>query len=100
MDFELTDEHSKTRRVEREPLVATDSFPDFPRMLGPHERLVFQIDYPTTKWVGFPHPHTGKPQTYTMQAVFEITPDEASKKSGVWTGRIVSKAENYVFHNS
>jgi len=98
--FELTDEHGETRTVVREPLAETGSRPDFARMLGPHEQWVIQIDYPTTKWLGFPHPHTGDPETFTMQAVFESKPNEVSKRFGVWIGRVVSKGEKYVFRNS
>jgi len=97
LSFELSDENGKTWTVKKKPRDWTMNNPDY-WTVEPHECLVLDVHFADTNiWEGFPRP-SGVSQAFTMRAVFEIRPDKESHESAAWTGRAVSKADQYVFY--
>ena len=98
LSFEVTDDKGKTWKVQKGPRGWDKNFPDY-WTVAAHENLVLDVYFADADtWQRFPRP-TGGPQTYTMRAVFETSPDEESKKYSVWTGRVVSTADKYTFYS-
>jgi hypothetical protein len=97
LSFEFTDASGETWTAKKKPRDWTKNYPDF-WTVGAHESLVLDVQIANTDtWEGFPRPQ-GVSQTFTMRAVFEFRPDEESRQHSVWTGRIVSKSDKYVFY--
>jgi len=92
--FELTDQSGQKWIVRKEPREWSKNYPDF-WTIESQEQLVLDVEFGKTGlWDGLPPSHG----TFTMRAIFEIRPDEFLMKHSVWTGRIVSKADKYVFY--
>jgi hypothetical protein len=100
LSFEFTDEAGKKTVARR---VVADYGKNVLHwwILQPQESLVMDVYFADSdKWQGFPHPAGyGNSQTVTMRAVFEIHPNEVPSADGLWTGRVVSQPEKYVFYN-
>jgi len=97
LSFELTEQDGKTRTIKKKPRSWTKNFPDY-WTVGPHESLVVDVEFAdTSTWEGFPQP-SGVSQSFTMRAVFEIPQGDQAQQHSVWTGRVVSKADEYVFY--
>lgn len=58
--------------------------------LTPGESHVFLLELGDSQWEGVPVPTTDAGLALTLQAIYEVKPDEQSAKNGVWTGRILS----------
>jgi len=98
LTFEFTDESGKKWIAKKEEQVWTKNFPDW-WTLEPHESLVIDVNFADTNtWVGFPSPTNGS-QTVTMQAILEFKPNDVTRQYGIWTGRVVSKAEKVTFYH-
>lgn len=97
LSFEFTDATGKTRTAKKKPKRWVKNYPDF-WTVAAHENLVLDVQFSDTDiWEGFPRPK-GVSEAFTMRAVFEFQPDDQSQKNSVWTGRVVSKAEKYMFY--
>ena len=70
-------------------------------VLQPQESLVLDVYLADSgQWQGFPDlARYGDSETVTMRAVFEIKSNEVPPQDGLWTGRVFSKPEQYVFYN-
>jgi hypothetical protein len=94
--FELSDAKGNTWTARK---TETVWFKNWPAVwtIPAHECLVLDVQFADRNlWKGFPE--AGWPsQTFTMRAVFQIFPDHYSRPGAVWSGRIVSKADKYVF---
>jgi len=67
--------------------------------LEPHESLVLDVHFGDSEsWEGFPRPEHGS-QPITMQVVFEFKPDDEARQHAVWTGRVTSKADKFIFYH-
>jgi hypothetical protein len=98
LSLELTGNSGETWTVKKKTRVWFRNYPDY-WTLGPHESLVLDVEFADGNvWDGFPRPQ-GVSQKFKMRAVFEIRPEEYSREHSIWTGRAVSKAEEYVFYN-
>ena len=98
LTFEFTDENGKKWVAKKKPQGWTRNFPDWVT-LGAHTSVVLDVYFGDSgTWQGFPLPENGS-QTVTMQAVFEFKPDDESRKDGIWTGRVESKADKVVFYH-
>jgi hypothetical protein len=103
LSFEITDKSGKAWVVKKIPIVFHSNIPLFLE-LGPNESLVLDVNLADSKiWEGLPPlglPPTGTeaPVTLKMRAVFEIHPDGESEQSSVWTGRVVSKTDDYAIY--
>jgi len=97
LSFELTDSTGKTRIAKKKPRDWTKNYPDF-WTIAAHESLVIDVNFADTDtWEGFPRPQSVS-QAYLMRAVLEFRADDESRQHFVWTGRVVSKADKYVFY--
>ncbi len=105
LSFEISDGSGKTWIVKKKPRGWTRNFPDW-WTLDPHDNLVIDIHFNDAGvWDGFPWPvDASQPyrqdasQTFKMRAVVDFArPDEFSKKYSIWTGRAVSKVDEYEF---
>lgn len=97
LSFEFTDAAGKTWIATKKPGEWTKNFPDF-WTIPPNESLVLEVFFADADvWEGFPRPQ-GVSEAFTMRAIFEFQPDDQSRKHSVWTGRVVSKADKYVFY--
>ena len=98
LSFELSDKSGKKWVAKKGMSVWTKNYPDW-STLKPHESVVIDVYFADTgMWKGFPCPENGS-QTVTMRAIFEIKPDDWSKKNGVWTGHVASKADKFTFYH-
>ena len=97
LSFELTDESGKTWTAKKKPRGWRKNFPDS-WTVAPHECLVLDVDFADAAvWEGFSRP-SGISETLKMRAIFEIQTDKESEQHSVWTGRAVSKTDEYVFY--
>jgi hypothetical protein len=97
LSFELTDESGKTWTAKKKPRSWDQNYPDY-WTIDPHESLVLDVEIAGADiWEGFPRPSRGS-QKLRMRAVFEIRPDHQSQEHSVWTGRAISKPDDYVFY--
>jgi hypothetical protein len=95
--FEVTDAKGKTWTVSKKVREWDKNFPDY-WTVKPHECLVIDVEFADSGiWEGFPRP-VGTSEAYRMRAVFEIQRDKHSQEHSVWTGRAVSKVDDYVFY--
>jgi len=98
LKFEITDEQGNKSLAQKKLRPWEKNFPAF-WTLQPRENLVIEVHCADANiWQGFPWPAKGT-QTVTMQAIFEFAPDRESRENGVWTGRVVSKADKFVFYH-
>jgi hypothetical protein len=99
LSFEITDTSGKKSVAQRFTRLYTKNMLHW-WILQPQESLVLDVYFADLRWQGFPHPaRYGDSETVTMRAVFEIKSSEVPPQNGLWTGRIFSKPEQYVFHN-
>ena len=99
LSFEFTDDTGKTWTAEKKPRGWRANEP-FYWILEPHENLVFDVQFTSAStWNGFPdvQPHMRK--VVSMRAIFEIQPDDESRRQGVWTGHVQSQSGKYTFLN-
>jgi hypothetical protein len=83
--------------VVKQPREWTKNYPDW-QSIPPGESLVIDV-YPSRDWKDFPLPAKGKEIKVRLQAVYEIKPDEQTKKEGVWTGKVESQMQEYTIYN-
>ncbi len=83
--------------AKKKPMEWTKNYPDFME-LAPGEHYVIDV-YPHRGWTGFPLPASGKEMKLKLRAVYEIRPDDDSKKLNVWTGRIESDPVDVTLYN-
>jgi hypothetical protein len=96
LSFEISDRKGKTWRAQRKPRPWDKNVPYY-LLLEPHDQMVIEVTPANPdEWEGFPHA-PDQPQTFKMRAIFEIKPDRESKRLEVWTGRVVSKIDDYTF---
>ena len=95
--FQVTDQNGEEFTVTKKMHEWTKNYPDF-LVLGPGEHLVIDA-YPERDWDKFPLPATGKEKKVSIQAVYEIKPDDKTKESKIWTGRIASEKKEYTVYN-
>jgi len=100
LSFEITAPNGKVWHIEKGPHAWKRNFPSW-WTLPPHESQVLEVYFADSKtWSLTPFPRPLEdPETYTLRAIFEIGPSAEAKKNGVWTGRIMSPAEKYVFYS-
>lgn len=98
LSFEITDMHGKKWVAKKKPTRFNMNFPEF-WTLDPHQSMVMEVFFADLDtWEGFPLPESGS-QTVTMRAIFAFKPDDESRKLGVWTGSVVSKADKFTFYH-
>jgi hypothetical protein len=94
LSFEAKSQSGKLWVAKKKPRAWSKNYPDY-WTLAPHESLVIDVYFSDqATWDGFPQPQ-GESETFTISAVFEVKPDDASRKYGVWTGRAVSQPAKY-----
>jgi hypothetical protein len=101
LSFEITDRSDEKSVAQRVHSLYTKNVLHW-RILQPQESLVLDVFFADLgQWQGFPHPaRYGDSETVTMRAVFEFNPVVRKPlPDGVWTGRVFSKPEQYVFYN-
>ena len=99
LSFQFTDQSGKEWVVKKKPRAWSKNYPDYVT-LEPEESLVLDVYFTNaTIWDGFPHPAGAVGEPFTMSAVFEVKPDDSSRKYSVWTGRVASKPGKYVFRD-
>ncbi len=97
LSFQLTDEHGKTWTARKKLRAWSRNYPDY-WTLGPQESLVVDVAFfDSDLWEGFPTPKVSS-WKLKMCAVYEVRPDRESEENSVWTGRSISKADDYVFY--
>jgi len=101
LSFEITD---KTGRKSVARRVAMDFQKNTLNwwVLQPQESVVLDVFFADPqKWEGFPHLRRyGESATVTLRAVFEFNLNVRKPlPEGLWTGRVVSKPEEVVFHH-
>ncbi len=97
LSFELTDENGKTWTAKKKGRAWTKNYPDY-WTVAPHESLVLDVEFADADvWDGFSRPRSSS-HRLKMRAIFEIEPDKESEEYSVWTGRAISKLEEYVFY--
>jgi hypothetical protein len=99
LSLEITDDTGKTWSAEKKPRGWLANEP-FYWILEPHENLVIDVYFTNAAtWNGFPdvQPHVRK--VVSMRAIFDIKPDDESRRQGVWTGRVQSQSGKYTFLN-
>jgi hypothetical protein len=97
LSLELTDENGKTWTATKRTRAWSKNYPDY-WTLGPQESLVLDVAFfDSDTWEGFSRPSVPS-QKLKMRAIFEVRPDRFSQEHSVWTGRAVSKTDEYVFY--
>ncbi len=100
LSFEITDKSGKKSAAQRLRRDYTKNMLHW-WVLQPQESLVLDVCLADSgQWQGFPDlARYGDSETLTMRAVFEIKANEVPPQDGLWTGRVFSKPEQYVFYN-
>ena len=94
LSFEVTDNSGKTWVIKKKERSWTENAFSI-WTLEPHESLVLDVNFTDSNtWEDFPHS-----QTVTMRAIFDVMTDGQSKEYAVWTGRVLSKSDKYIFSN-
>lgn len=98
LSFEVKDAAGAVRTVKKAPREWRKNFPDA-CTLQPKDEMVLAVDFTSADWAGAPKPTGtaagGKFESLTMRAVYEVKPDDESRQSGVWTGRVESPWREY-----
>lgn len=97
LTFKIVDANGEESVATKKQREWTKNYPDFME-LAPGEHYVIDV-YPHRDWTGFPLPANGKEMKLKLRAVYEIRPDDDSKKLNVWTGRIESDAIDVTVYN-
>jgi hypothetical protein len=99
LSFEITDDTGKTWTVEKKPRGWLANEP-FYWILEPHENLVIDVYFTNgATWNGFPEVQPHERKVVSMRAIFDIKPDDESRRQEVWTGRVQSQSRKYTFLN-
>lgn len=96
LSFEYSTRDGKKGVAQVKRRISLQNVPD-PLTLAPDEEKVIDVYFGTDEWQGFPLPAAGAVATVSLQAVFQITAGAATRKEGVWTGRITSPLRDYTF---
>jgi hypothetical protein len=96
LSFDLTDDDAKHLTATKQPRGWSKNYPDWLE-LQPGEEYVLNVNlFAGETWQNVPaRPKGTGPKLVKMRAVYEIKPDDESKRLGVWTGRIQSLEGTY-----
>ncbi len=101
LSFEIIDEGGMAvGKVSKKSRGWNKNFPDW-LQIGPGESYVLNVDLFSEQgrkiWDGVPKPIgvSAKPYLVKLRSVYEVKPDEQSRKIGVWTGKIKSSVGTY-----
>ena len=97
LTFKVTDGAGEEFVAKKTQHEWTKNYPDF-QDLAPGESYVIDV-YPHRDWKDFPLPANGKEMKLKLAAVYEIHPDDQSKQSNVWTGRVESDPIDVTVYN-
>jgi hypothetical protein len=102
--FELTDKEGNTLTVQRNPnIIYAHNGPAY-WTIAPHENVVLDIDLADSKtWQGIRWPGESRfpsdgPLHLKIRAFYEVAPTKESRELSVWTGRIMSEANDYMIY--
>jgi hypothetical protein len=100
LSFEITDKSGKKFLARRVETFRAKNMLHW-WVLQPQESMVLDVYFEDSqKWQGFPQlTRYGDSEALTMTAAFEVKPNKVPPKDGLWTGRVVSKPETYLFAN-
>jgi hypothetical protein len=89
LSFELVAENGTPQTIRRQKTAFTKNGA-VSWLLEPQGHLVFDVHLGDKRdWDGVPRA-PARCQPFQLRAVFEVAPDDESRKQGVWTGRVVS----------
>lgn len=99
LSFELIGDDGKVSRIVKKPREYDKNFPDWLE-LEAGGSYVLNVDWFSEQgravWDDAPVANgKAKPTLVKLRAVYEVIPDEQSRKLGVWTGKIVSPEQMY-----
>lgn len=100
LSFEITGDDGKVTKVTKKPRGWRKNYPDW-LSLGPGESYVLNVDFFSEVgqgiWDNVPKPtktSTTK-RLIKLRAVYEVMPDDESRRLGVWSGKVVSPVKTY-----
>ena len=96
LSFEVKDETDKVTAVMKSPRPWSKNYPDW-TIIPPGDHMVFEVTF-GSDWDKPVLPEKGKSMQVKMRAIYEIRPDDDTKKAEVWTGRITSPEETYTIY--
>lgn len=96
LSFEQTHDDGKTTRITKKERGWRKNYPDWLE-LQPGECYVLNVNlFSTDIWNEVPGADPkAKPKLVKLQAIYEVQPDEESKKLGVWAGKVVSATDTF-----
>jgi hypothetical protein len=97
LSFIAAERDGKTVAVKKRERGWDKNWPDW-MIVAPGDHLVFDVSFRDPIWQDAPLPEAGRSRRVLLQAVYEVTEDEQSKKHGVWTGRVASPEAVYTFY--
>lgn len=97
LSFEVKDESGKTTKVTKQGMPWSTLFAHY-LTVPPGDHMVREVSFSKDEWENFVLPEKGKSVDVQMRAVFEIKPDDETKKKDVWTGKVVSPEETYTIY--
>jgi hypothetical protein len=94
LSFEVTDEKGRSVAVKKLDRDWTRNFPSWD-IIPPGGHQVREVGFDPTTWENSPMPEAGRSRAVRMRAIYVIQPEAATKKHGIWTGRVSSPEDSY-----
>lgn len=96
--FEMIDENDRPVEIRRRSVKFLKNIKAFDE-LGAGEMAAINVYFASDEWQTFPLPSKDNPLQVDLRAIYEVKPDDASARLGVWTGRIQSELATYRFED-
>lgn len=96
LSFEQTLDDGKTTRITKKERGWDKNFPDWLE-LQPGESYILNVNlFAADIWNDVPTANPkAKPKLVKLRAIYEVQPDDESKKLGVWTGKVASATDTF-----
>lgn len=94
--FQINDKNEKKITVKKKTKGWNKNFPDW-TIVPPGYHRVFEVMFDDFLWGKLPLPEKGESALIKLQAVYEIHETKEAKDYKIWTGKVLSDENEYIY---